>query len=525
MEQKNNRLAVYLPIIIALVLVAGIFIGQKLSPGVRQHDKINDVINYVKQDYVDTVGEEKLKEAAIEGMLQSLDPHSQYISAADFKEANDPLLGNFEGIGVQFRMEKDTIYVVNTVPGGPSEKLGILGGDRIVKIDGKKVAGIKISDKEVMKRLKGKRSTKVKVSILRRNVAGLIDFTITRDVIPTWSIDVAYMPKPTVGYIKLSKFSATTYSEFEKALNQLKSQGMKKLILDLRGNSGGFLDAAIKLADEFLPDKKLIVYTEGQRHPRENAYATDKGMFENGALAVLIDEGSASASEILAGAIQDNDRGTIIGRRSFGKGLVQEQLDLNDGSAIRLTIARYHTPTGRCIQKPYKDGLEQYYNESYQRYLDGEMTNADSVKLDKSLKYKTPKGKTVYGGGGIMPDVYVSLEKNDRNSYYSMLMNKGLIYQFAFDYTDRNRGELTKYKSFEVFDKNFRISPAIYSQFESFAAKKGVKKTSAVKNDTDEKIKNLLKSLISRNLFDDKGFYPIYLKTAPTFLKALEVLK
>lgn len=523
---ENKKFSVYLPIIFSLVLVAGIFIGKNLDfTGLKnKNDKLHQVLHYVSEEYVDTVNAEKLEAAAIEGMLESLDPHSQYITAEDFKDANDPLMGKFEGIGVQFRIEKDTIFVVNTIPGGPSEKVGIMAGDRIVKVDGKNASGVKITEREVMKKLKGPRGTKVKVSIMRRGVHGLTDFNIVRDVIPTYSIDIAYMPKPEVGYIKISKFSATTHNEFVKSASKLKAEGMKKMILDLRGNSGGFLDAAIGLADEFLPNKKLIVYTEGLHQKRENAFASDEGIFENEPLVVLIDEGSASASEILAGAIQDNDRGTIVGRRSFGKGLVQRQLDLPDGSAVRLTIARYHTPTGRCIQKTYKNGTEQYYNEAYQRYLDGEMENADSIKFNDSLKYKTPKGRVVYGGGGIMPDVYIPLDRNENSKFYIAVFNKGLVYQYAFDYTDKNRKVLGRFKTWQDFDKNFQVTPAMWNEFLQLAAKNGIKKVADDKPGSDERIKQLIKAFISRNILDDQGFYPIYLKTDKTFLKAVELL-
>jgi carboxyl-terminal processing protease len=522
----NKKFSVYLPILLALMLATGIFIGNSLNKqrDAGRKDKITNVLQYISEEYVDTVNSEKLEASAIEGMLESLDPHSQYITAEDFKEANDPLMGKFEGIGIQFRIEKDTIFVVNTIPGGPSEKVGIMAGDRIVKVEGKNVAGMKITEREVMKKLKGPRGTKVKASILRRGIHGLTDYTILRDVIPTYSIDIAYMPKPGIGYIKISKFSATTHKEFLEAANKLKAEGMKKMILDLRGNSGGFLDAAIGLADEFLPNKKLIVYTEGLHQKREKAFASGEGIFENEPLVVLIDEGSASASEILAGAIQDNDRGTIVGRRSFGKGLVQRQLDLPDGSAVRLTIARYHTPTGRCIQKPYKNGIEQYYNEAYQRYLDGEMENADSIKFEDSLKFKTPKGRIVYGGGGIMPDVYIPLDRNENSKFYIAVLNKGLVYQYAFDYTDKNRKALGRFKNWHDFNENFQVTPAMWNEFLQLAAKNNIKKVISDKPGSDERIKQLIKAFISRNILDDQGFYPIYLKTDKTFLKAIELL-
>ncbi|MCK4408022.1 MAG: S41 family peptidase [Bacteroidales bacterium] len=535
MTKYNKRFFIYQPILFALILIIGIYIGSKLasvssfnndmfSIKSYKYNKISDIINYIEQDYVDSVNRKKLTEESIIGMLKELDPHSQYIPAEEFNEVNDQLLGNFEGIGIQFRIEKDTITVINTILGGPSEKSGIKAGDRIVKINDTLVAGIKIKNKDAVKKLKGKRGTKVKVSIFRRGVNELINFNIIRDVIPTYSLDIAYMINDSLGYIKLNKFSATTYDEFIKALKDLKQKGMTKLILDLRGNIGGYLQSAIKIADEFLEDKKLIVYTEGNSRPKNFAYATEKGCFEKNELIVLIDEESASASEIIAGAIQDNDRGLIIGRRSFGKGLVQEQLNFPDGSALRLTVARYHTPTGRCIQKSYENGIEDYYMEFYNRYTNGELENADSIHFDDSLKYITPGGKVVYGGGGIMPDIYVPIEKDIKLKYYNQLINKGLIFRYAFEYTDKNRDQLSTYKTFENFNTDFIISDLIFNDFLNFAEENGVKKENKGIEYANERIKILLKAFIGRNLLDDKGFYPIYHKVDKTFQKAVELL-
>jgi len=528
---NKNNLKIYLPLIFSGIILAGIFFGLELSKARKgaalfgnQQDKINEVINYVKRNYVDTISRSRLEEKAITGMLQSLDPHSVYISSSEFHEANDPLLGGFEGIGVQFRLERDSIMVVTPVSGGPSERLGIRAGDRIVKIEGKNVAGVKIANSDVLRKLKGPKGTKVKVSIFRKGVKGLLEFTITRDVIPIYSLDVSYMVEPTIGYIKLNDFSATTHAELIKALNDLNSKGMKKLILDLRGNGGGRLQAAIDVADEFLPDGKLIVYTKGVHHAKETAYATSGGLFETGKLIVLIDEWSASASEILAGAIQDNDRGTIVGRRSFGKGLVQEELDFKDGSAVRVTVARYYTPTGRCIQKSYKNGTEEYYNDYYHRILTGEMENPDSIHFPDSLKFKTPKGKVVYGGGGIMPDIYVKLGKDTLYKYYNILANKGLIFQFAFDYTDKNRKNLN-YRSVEEFNRKFQITPEIYSEFISSTLKSNIKREGKDLTASDARIKVLMKAYIGRNLLDNPAFYPLLNSIDETFLKAVFVLR
>ena len=521
----------------ALVLIAGIFLGYKLLPlssdnsrlfhlNMNRYNKLNDVVNYIVQEYVDSLSKDNLTEDGIKGILSNLDPHSQYISAEEFHDVNDPLLGNFEGIGIQFRIEKDTIIVIHTIQGGPSEKAGLMPGDRIVKVNDSLVAGININNRMAMKNLKGKRGTEVKVSIFRRGGEGLIDFIIIRDVIPTYSIDIAYMPTVTIGYIKVSKFSATTYDEFIEAVKKLKNQGLKNLILDLRGNTGGYLQAAIDITDEFLKEEKLIVYTEGGNQPRESFYATGKGKLEDNNLIVIIDEGSASASEIVAGAIQDNDRGLIVGRRSFGKGLVQRQLDFLDGSALRLTIARYYTPTGRCIQKPYNSevGFEDYYTESYHRYLNGELKEKDSIHFNDSLKYITPGGNIVYGGGGIMPDIFVPLENDENMQYYNSLVQKGLIFRFAFEYTDRNRKRLQQYENFDAFNNRFDISPALLNEFLNFAESNSVEKDSEGIKYAKEKIEIMIKAYISRNLFDDAGFYPIFLSNDKTFNEALELL-
>jgi carboxyl-terminal processing protease len=528
----KNKMKIYLPLVFAGILLAGILLGLELSKvgngislfGRHRQDKINEVINYVKQNYVDTISRNQLEEKAITGMLQSLDPHSVYITPGEFHDANDPLLGGFEGIGVQFRLERDSITVINPVSGGPSEKLGIKAGDRIVKIEGKNVAGVKITNNDVLRKLKGKKGTKVNISIFRKGVKGLLDYTIIRDVIPIYSLDVSYMVESSIGYIRLNNFSATTHDEMTKALTDLNARGMKKLILDLRGNGGGRLQAAIDVADEFLPDGKLIVYTQGIHHAKETAYATAGGLFETGELVVLIDEWSASASEIVAGAIQDNDRGTIIGRRSFGKGLVQEELDFKDGSAVRVTVARYYTPTGRCIQKSYKNGSEDYYNEYYHRILSGEMENPDSIHFADSLKFKTPKGKTVYGGGGIMPDIYVPVGKDTLYKYFNLLANKGLIYQYAFDFTDKNRRTLN-YRSFDEFNRKFEITSSMYSDFLNSTLKSGIRREGKDLTASDARIKVLIKAYIGRNILDNPGFYPLLNSIDETFLRAVSALK
>jgi carboxyl-terminal processing protease len=395
MSNFKHKITIYLPILFALVLIFGIIIGIRLVPrdtvkgnifsvDFSKYSKVGDVLRHIKRDWVDTVNLEKLEEDAIIEILENLDPHSQYISANEFDQANEYLEGNFEGIGVQFRIEKDTAMVIIPIAGGPSDKVGVKAGDRIVIVDGDTVVGSEITSENIMKRLKGKKNTKVNIQVFRRGESQLLEFNITRGVIPTYSLDIAYMIDANIGYIKLSKFSSTTSEEFSDALSKLLNEGMTKLILDLRNNAGGYLQAAIDVADEFLVDKQLIVYTEGKNRATKYAFATKKGKFEQEPVIILIDEGSASASEIVAGAIQDNDRGIIIGRRSFGKGLVQEQITLFDGSAIRLTTARYYTPTGRSIQKPYGNGREEYFNEFHQRFVNGEVFHADSIHFDDS---------------------------------------------------------------------------------------------------------------------------------------------
>jgi carboxyl-terminal processing protease len=536
MSFKERKYRYYLPVVFALILLIGMWAGIKLSPesdihggvfapaGVR-YNKVSDLMNYIINDYVDSVSKEQLSEDAILGILENLDPHSQYIPAEALAEVTEQLMGNFEGIGIQFRIESDTITVIQTIDGGPSEKVGLLAGDRIVMVDDSLVAGVGVNNKDAIGMLKGPRGTNVDVKIYRRGIIGLMDFSIIRDVIPTFSVDVSYMPEDTIGYIKVSKFSATTYEEFVIALRSLLDQGMTSLILDLRGNTGGYLQAATKIADEFLKENELIVYTEGNNRPRNFFYATRKGFFEEPSLIVLINEGSASASEIIAGAVQDNDRGMIIGRRSFGKGLVQEQLNLPDGSAVRLTIARYYTPTGRCIQRSYENGTEGYYHDFYERFHNGEMQNADSVHFDDSLKYVTPGGRIVYGGGGIMPDIYVSYNSSDYPEYYNTLLDRGLIFQFAFKYTDAHRKELSEYVSFAYFNKNFKITRPVFNDFIAYAEGKGVSKDKQGIRESESRIKILMKALIGRNLYDDDGFYPVYHRIDETFLRAVEYLE
>ncbi len=515
-----------------MLLLAGILMGLYINKGLGKRQvnveggsKFDEVMWYVGNDYVEVPNAQQLQDEAIAAMMEKLDPHSAYISLDEFNEVNDPLLGSFDGIGVQFRLEKDTIAIVNVIKGGPSEKVGIMAGDRIIYVDDTLVASKKLTNEDVMRKLKGPKGTKVGVRVLRRGVEGLLDYTITRDAIPTYSVDIAYMLDENIGYLKLSKFSATTVSEFKKGIGDLEEQGMKQLIFDLRGNSGGYLAAAVDIADEFLSKGSLIVYTEGRNRPRQYMKARHRGMLEDIPVVVLIDSESASASEIVAGALQDNDRGTIIGRRSFGKGLVQEQIMLSDNSAIRLTVARYYTPTGRCIQKPYNGDIEEYLLESYERYENGELFSEDSIHFADSLKYTTPKGKTVYGGGGIMPDIYVPLVDDSTEYYFNRIVNKGLLYQYAFDYTDRHRRELQRYKTVEAFDKGFVVTDAMFDALVAMAGEKGIKGTEEQRQVARRESDILLKAYIARDLFDDEGFYPLYAPMDEVLQRAIEELQ
>jgi len=515
------------PILLGLMLGAGIFLGSRLAPTqlVTADNKIDNILNYIEQEYVDTVNRQDLMDRSIEKLLEQLDPHSAYIPAAELQAANEPLEGNFEGIGIEFHIQDDSIMVVSALSGGPSERVGIMPGDRIVKVNGKTVAGINITSDQVLKTLRGKGGTLVTVSVYRRGQSGLMDFKIIRGKIPINSVEYSYMIEPGIGYIKVSRFAATTYEEFTEALGTLKKQGLRSLILDLRGNPGGFLDAATRMADEFIGGRKLVVYTQGKSRPKTSYYTEHDGLFEEGKLVVLIDDGSASASEIVSGAIQDWDRGTIIGRRSFGKGLVQEQTQLPDGSALRLTIARYYTPTGRSIQKPYADGIEAYEEEVIERYRHGELNSKDSIRFPDSLKYKTPAGRIVYGGGGIMPDIFVPIDTSYETPYLYKLFATGTINQFAYDYTDQHRQELKKFTNAEVFIQGFAADETLLNEFTAYAEKKGVKKNEEEMKRSKAYLRTQLKAFIGRLLYQNAGRYPVIHEQDPDIRKAVSVLK
>ncbi len=532
----SKKTHVFLPIVLALVLITGIWLGYFLSNHTSNsfnnnkssenegNDKISSLLNYIEYQYVDTINKNDLVEKTVTSMLQSLDPHSSYIAASEFETVNEPLEGNFDGIGVEFNIINDTIRVIIPVEGGPSEKIGIRAGDKIIKVDNKIVAGVNITNKEVFSKLRGKSGTKVQVTVLREGFTKPLEFKIIRDAIPLYSLDASYMINEHVGYIKISKFAATTYKEYLKAFNTLSKQGMNKLILDLRGNPGGYLNAAVDISDEFLTNGLQIVFTQGKAHPKKTYKATEHGSFENKPLVVLIDEGSASASEIVAGAIQDNDRGLIVGRRSFGKGLVQDQMQLPDGSAIRLTIARYYTPTGRCIQKPYSEDKNQYYNEEYDRYTSGELLNKDSIKLDKTKKYTTPEGKVVYGGGGIMPDVFVPIDTSKTNASLNKLFYSGAINSFAFEYADKHRNKLKSYGSAKNYIQSFVINESILNEFYTYCNKQHLQLDERQKKNTNTALKPYLKAFIGRDIFEKDAYYPILNENDKCILKATELL-
>ena len=534
-EKYISKNKPFVPLYYALVLACGIIIGYFFTfnsnfsssssslEDKNSNNKINNLIEYINEQYVDTINRSQLENKTITSMLKSLDPHSDFIPAEELTAVNEPLEGNFDGIGVEFNIIEDTIRVVNPIIDGPSEKIGIKSGDKLIKVNGKTVAGIKITNKQVFEKLRGKSGSVVNVSLMRSGINKALDYKIIRGQIPIYSIDIAYIVKPTIGYIKISRFASTTYDEFIKAFNMLNKKGMTKMILDLRGNGGGFLNTAVSLADEFLINGLQIVYTQGKAHPKKIYSATSRGGFEKNKLVVLIDEGSASASEIVAGALQDNDRATIIGRRSFGKGLVQDQIDLPDGSAIRLTIARYYTPTGRCIQKPYNKTIDDYNNEEYDRYENGELYHADSIKTDKTKQYKTPEGKTVYGGGGIMPDLFIPLDTVKYNPLINKLFNYGVLNSFAFEYTDYNRVLfLKKYKTAPEFISNFKLGEPEIDSFKKYLITKKI--TNIFFTGKEKGFNQILKALIGRNLFDKDAYYPILNENDTAILKAVEVL-
>ena len=534
MEQNaRNRFPwVFCTLVFVLGLLAGAFVMQRRIKEVQpvisytHGSKIGAVMQIIESNYVDTVNDEQLTTEGLTSILHSLDPHSAYMPPKEYEEAEEEIQGNFQGIGVQFRVISDTPTVILPISGGPSERAGILAGDKIIMADKDTLAGRKMNTDDIVKKLKGPKGTKVRLGLKRSGTDNLVWVTVKRDVIPTYSVDAHFVVEPGIGYVKVSKFAAKTAYEFEAALAELADKGVNRLIIDLRSNGGGLLTPCLEMADMLLAKDDVIVYTEGRNRRRSELHATGYGDFQNMQLAVLIDEWSASASEILSGAIQDNDRGVILGRRSFGKGLVQEQMDLGDGSALRLTVARYYTPSGRCIQKPYDGSYEEYEEDVMRRYLSGEMTGRDSSFHADSVKYYTKKGRVVYGGGGIMPDVLLPYKTDSLFVYMNQISNRGYNYDYSFRYTTAHRKELKRaYPSAEAFTRDFVLEDALFEDFIRYTEEKGLPRDTASLAKYGQEMRLTLKALIGRDLYDDAGFYPTYLQRDDDFMEALRVLK
>ena len=526
----------FYPFVIALILAMGIFLGFKIQGrsnarnsvyNTNSSSKLEYILRLIDAKYVDTVDNQKLYDDAISKMLNDLDPHSVYLPPLEMKHEAEIMDGNFEGIGIEFSIVKDTIQVVTPISGGPSEQAGISAGDKIIKINDTLAAGIKITNEQVMKKLKGPKGTKVKLSILKSSNHKMVDFVIKRDKIPLYSVDAGFMIDKQTGYIKINRFSKTTYQEFYDKLEALQKQGIKNLILDLRQNPGGFMDQAVAVADEFLDGNKTVVYTEGRTIPRTYEKARTAGLFETGKLAILIDEGSASASEIVSGAVQDWDRGVIIGRRSFGKGLVQQEYPLGDGSSVRLTIAKYYTPSGRCIQRPYENNIDDYYGDISKRLKDGEAFNQDSIKQDKKEVYKTLiKGRTVYGGGGITPDIYVPLDTSMLNPFVTEVYATGMIQEFAYNYYADHKNDFSKYTSIDDFSSKFIVDNTLYTTFVQYCFTHGVnKKTESYVEKSKSFLSTKLKAYLAKQAWKNDGFYKINAQDDKSIQRALHELE
>ena len=535
---KHNRLSIWLPTVATAILALGVYMGYTISsarpkPEVGQTSarqttppsKLDYTLSLVRRHYLDPVDTDTIVERLMHELFASLDPHSVYIPLEELQAVNEPLEGEFDGIGVVFNMATDTVVVLNTVAGGPSYKAGVVPGDRIITVDGDTVVGRKIPQDKIVERLRGQRGTKVKVGLERGNVEGLVEVEIVRDKIPLHSIDAAFMIRPEVGYIRLTNFARTTHLEFLQAVAKLKAEGMKSLVFDLRSNSGGYLDQAIRMTNEFLPAGNMIVYTEDKYGNQQKEYSTGGGTLTDIPLVVLIDDYSASSSEILAGALQDNDRGTIVGRRSFGKGLVQSQIPLSDGSAVRMTIARYYTPTGRCIQKPYDKGEEEYLYDIVHRYENGEMFSADSIRFADSLRFVTPKGKVVYGGGGIMPDVFVPIDTLDMTPYYYAATGLNVLYRYTLEYADRHRQQINSIRTIDQLEALLDGDGRLLEDFVSYAAQKGVKPNWKEIRKSERLLSAMLRAYIARNTeLQDVGYFSQIAPIDESLQKALEIL-
>ncbi|CAN5920927.1 S41 family peptidase [soil metagenome] len=530
-EIKNTPFQIRLPLFMSLTLALGVLVGANMfSPSAnnpqgmaKSYLKFRDILTYIDRDYVDSVNVEDLSDFAITKMLEKLDPHTAYIPASEMEIARSYLEGDFDGIGVEFNIFRDTIHIIAPLHGGPSEIAGLQAGDKILKVNGEDVAGVGINTQGVFQKLRGAKGTKVVLTIKRKEHRKPVNYTVMRDKIPTVSVDVHYMVDPLTGYIKVSRFSANTFNEFKAALSTLKGRGMQQLILDLRGNPGGYMDRATKMADEFIAGNKMIVYTDGKGTKYDSeTFARLKGDFEDGPLIVLIDEGSASASEIVSGALQDNDRALIVGRRSFGKGLVQMPIPLNDGSELRLTISRYYTPSGRSIQKPYNHGAEEYEMDILNRFQKGEYFRPDSLYFNDSLRFSTSGGRTVYGGGGIMPDVFVARDTAELTDYLGQLHGKNIIREYTLNYYHDNRKALEK-MSFERFHQSFQITEKMLQDVVKEANKARISFNEKEYNRSKELLKNHLKAFIARSIFNSAGYYPILHEKDEEFQQALKL--
>lgn len=538
---KNSKHTILFPIILAVGVVLGILLGQFVGrnraetqlrsiirrSGMNVTNKIMQTSMLIEHRFVDSISMDSLSEVVIPLMMKELDPHSVYIPAREMQQVNEPLEGEFDGIGVTFNAATDTVIVLSVIPNGPSDKAGIVAGDRIIEINDTVVAGVKMPQNDIVKRLRGRRGTEVKLSLKRQNIDDLVDITVVRDAIPIKSIEAATMLTSDIGFVRLSQFARTSYAELMESLSKLREQGMTKLIFDLRDNSGGFLDQAILIANEFLPAGKLIVYTEDRHREQVKEFSDGTGTATDIALAVLIDEGSASSSEILAGAVQDNDRGTIVGRRSFGKGLVQSQIPYPDGSALRLTVARYFTPTGRSIQKPYTNGNESDYDmDLIRRYNNNEFFSADSIHFADSLRYTTPKGKVVYGGGGIMPDVFIPMDTTDMTRYYVEVSGRNILYRYTLDYADRHREALNEVQTMEQLTQLLDSDKGLFDDFVRYAAQQGVRPVQSDIARSRKLMESQLRAYIGRNtVLEDNAFYYNIMPIDNVLLRTVEILE
>lgn len=521
------------PLLLAVVLLVGILLGFNFSGGeifsvksdnAANPNKLVQIINEIDANYVDSVERKELVDLAINSILENLDPHSYYISSEEYQSVRERMQGNFEGIGVEFIIQEDTLRVVTALPGGPSERAGIQPGDKILSVEGESITGEILTSEFVMDKLKGPKGSKVKIEIERTGADDVLEFELKRDRIPTHSVVASFMVAPEVGYVKVSLFAATTYAEFYEDVVELKNDGATSLIMDLRGNTGGYLDQATNMIQEFLEEDKLMVYTEGRTSPRQMDFSRKKGKFRDMEVVILLNQGSASASEVVAGALQDWDRALTVGRRSFGKGLVQNEFNLGDESAIRLTVARYYTPSGRCIQKPYGEDVD-YGSDYHDRYASGELMSADSIAYDQEFKFTTPAGRIVYGGGGITPDVFVPLDTVGASGYLSELNYNGLLREYGFIYANHHREELGQIADMESFVETWDADDDFLSAFVAYAEKRDVSYIESEFLTSKKVIVDRLKAYIARNIFEDEAFYFVQLQSDKDFLEALRVAK